>query len=108
MINFANSTVGYESWYFISIKFDVEKKWIVLRFHLSFLITAVKLSVTNLSFSNLIQGIVGTTSLLFKGDVEVSKDSQKKRMWDFYKNEGLTKKKGFSIKGGIPDFYLRS
>ena len=47
---------------------------------LIFLIIAVKLSVTNLSFSNLIQGTVGTLSLLFKGDVEVSKNSQKKRM----------------------------
>ena len=32
MLNFANSTVGYENWYcFVSIKFDVERKRIISR-----------------------------------------------------------------------------
>ena len=74
MLNFAKLTVGYESWYFISIKFDAEEKWIISGFDLSVLITAVKLSATNLFFSNIMMGIVGTPSLLFEGDVEVSKN----------------------------------
>ena len=74
MLNFPKSTVGYENWYFISIKFDAEEKWIISGFDLSVLITAVKLSVTNLFFSNIMMDIVGTHSLLFKGDVEVSKN----------------------------------
>ena len=32
ILNFADSTVGYENWYcFISFKFGVEKKWIICR-----------------------------------------------------------------------------
>ena len=32
MLTFANSTVDHENWYsFISMKFDVEKKWIILK-----------------------------------------------------------------------------
>ena len=32
MLDFADSTVGYKNWHcFISIKFDVEKKWIICR-----------------------------------------------------------------------------
>ena len=32
MLNFANSILGYKNWYcFISIKFDIEKKWIICR-----------------------------------------------------------------------------
>ena len=32
MLNFGNSTMGYENGYrFIPIKFDIEKKWIICR-----------------------------------------------------------------------------
>ena len=65
MLNFANSILGYKNWYcFISIKFDIEKKWIICR---NFVAGVTKFLRVILIF--LVSFKIGGIKYLWKGEI---------------------------------------